>query len=227
VPISFDPTSDPVYFASASELRAWLVENAETAEDLWVGFYRASTGKRTLTWPEVVDEALCFGWIDSVRMGVDHERFANRLTPRRAGSVWSAINVAKVEKLRAEGRMLPAGERAFALRSDARTAIYSYERPGVEYALSEGDLERFRANTEAWAFWETRPPSYRRQAAAWVQTAKQPATRERRLLALIEDSAAGRPIKPLRYATRTTNATEAPSAPRTRQAAGKSTSPTA
>jgi uncharacterized protein YdeI (YjbR/CyaY-like superfamily) len=203
VPITFDPVNDPVYFASASDLRAWLEQNGETANEVWVGFYRASTGKRTLTWPEVVDEALCFGWIDSVRMGVDHERFANRLTPRRAGSVWSAINVAKVERLRAEGRMRAAGEKAFALRREARTAIYSYEAPGREYSLSQEDLARLRANPDAWAYWEARPPSYRRLAAAWIQTAKQQQTRERRLDALIEDSAAGRPIKPLRYGTRT------------------------
>jgi uncharacterized protein YdeI (YjbR/CyaY-like superfamily) len=167
----------------------------------------------------VVDEALCFGWIDGVRMGVDTERYANRLTPRRPGSVWSAITVANVERLRAEGRMRPAGERAFALRSDARTAIYSYEAPGREYALSDEDLARLRKNADAWAYWEGRPPSYRRQVAAWIQTARQQQTRERRLDALIEDSAAGRPIKPLRYSTRT---------PATRgdQPAGKSSRPT-
>jgi uncharacterized protein YdeI (YjbR/CyaY-like superfamily) len=219
VPITFDPERDPVFFASAADLRAWLEQNGETAAELWVGFYRASSGKRTLTWPEAVDEALCFGWIDSVRMGVDTERFANRLTPRRPGSIWSAVNVAKVETLRAAGRMRPAGERAFALRSDARTAIYSYEGPGREYALSEQDLETLRADPAAWAYWETRPPSYRRMAAAWIQTAKQPATRRRRLDALFEDCVLGRPIKPLRYSTRT------PDRPST-QEPGKSNRPT-
>jgi uncharacterized protein YdeI (YjbR/CyaY-like superfamily) len=225
VPISFDPLNDPVYFASAADLRAWLEENGETADQLWVGFYRASTGKRTLTWPEVVDEALCFGWIDGVRMGVDGERYANRLTPRRPGSVWSAINVANVERLRAAGRMRPAGERAFGLRSDARTAIYSYESAGREYALSDEDLARLRENPGAWAYWEARPPSYRRQVAAWIQTAKQPETRQRRLAALIEDCAAGRPIKPLSYRTRTPEPSiaEAAAAP---HVPGKSSRPT-
>jgi uncharacterized protein YdeI (YjbR/CyaY-like superfamily) len=204
------PISDPkpVYFESSTELRAWLEANGETADELWVGFFRASTGRRTLTWPEVVDEALCFGWIDGIRKGIDDERFANRLTPRRRSSVWSAVNVANVERLRAEGRMRPAGERAFALRSDARTAIYSYERPRQAYELSEADLDRLRANPEAWAYWSERPPSYRRMAAAWIQTAKQPQTRQRRLDALIDDCAAGRPIKPLSYGR--TSATQAP-----------------
>ena len=114
--------------------------------------------------------------------------------------------------------MRPAGERAYALRSDARTAIYSYEGPGREFALTEADLDRLRANPDAWAYWETRPPSYRRQVAAWIQTAKQPGTRERRLDSLIEDSAAGRPIKPLSYRTRTPSES-------TPQAPGKSSRP--
>jgi uncharacterized protein YdeI (YjbR/CyaY-like superfamily) len=225
VPITFDAENDPIYFTSGAELRAWLEEHGGTAEQLWIGFYRASTGKRTLTWPEAVDEALCFGWIDSVRMGVDRERFANRLTPRRAGSAWSAVNVAKIERLRAEGRMRPAGEAAFALRSADRTAIYSYEGTGREYALPDKDLERLRANPDAWAYWEARSPSYRRMAAAWIQTAKQPETRQRRLDALIDDSAAGRPIKPLRYGTRTPGC--APTADRpAAQDPGKSSRPT-
>jgi uncharacterized protein YdeI (YjbR/CyaY-like superfamily) len=196
---AFDPHVDPVYFASADELHTWFEQHAETAEQLWVGFFRASTGKRTLTWPDAVDEALCVGWIDSVRMGVDEERFANRFTPRRAGSTWSAVNVAKVERLRAQGRMRPAGERAYAGRLEHRTAIYSYEQPGVDWRLSEDDLHRLRANASAWAWWSARPPGYRRLAIRWVVSAKQPQTRERRLAALIEDCAAGRPIKPLSY----------------------------
>jgi uncharacterized protein YdeI (YjbR/CyaY-like superfamily) len=198
VPITFDPETDPVYFASAADLGAWLEENADTADELWVGFYRASSGKRTLTWEEVVDEALCVGWIDGIRKGVDSERFAIRLTPRRRGSNWSAINVANVERLRADGRIRPAGERVFALRIDAKTAIYSYEGPRNEYALSEEDLGRLRADHAAWAYWNARPPSYRRLAAAWIMTAKKEDTRRRRMDALIEDSAARRPIKPLR-----------------------------
>jgi len=191
-------TSDPGphFFETPSELRDWLDANHGTAEEVFVGAWKKSTGKRTLTWPEIVEEALCVGWIDSIRRSVPGDGWVIRLTPRRKGSIWSAVNVAKVGELRAAGRMRPAGEAAFAARRADRTAIYSFEQDG-EPTLAVEEEARFRANPSAWAWFGARPPSFRKQAIHWVLSAKKPETRERRLGALIEDSAAGRPIKPM------------------------------
>jgi uncharacterized protein YdeI (YjbR/CyaY-like superfamily) len=188
---------DIIYFESPAELRDWFEANHTTADDLWIGHHRKATGKPSLTWSQTVDEALCVGWIDSVRVGVDETRFIQRFTPRRKGSTWSAVNVAKVESLRAEGRMRPAGLAAFEARTAANTAIYSYERAAASF--TEVELARLRANAGAWADWEARPPSYRRAVTHWVTSAKGEATRERRLTTLIEDSAAGRKVQPMRW----------------------------
>ena len=186
------------YLTSPAELRDWFDAHHETADELWLGYWKKGTGRASVTWTQAVDEALCVGWIDGVLQRIDHERHAQRFTPRRKGSNWSAINVAKVEKLTAEGRMRPAGMRAFEARTRERTGVYSYERE-VE-PLTDAELARFRSNAAAWADWERRSPSYRRGATAWVTSAKQAATRERRLATLIEDSSAGRLIKPMRVA---------------------------
>ncbi len=188
---------DVIYFATTTELRDWFDANHETAAELWLGSHRKASGIPSLTWSEAVDEALCVGWIDSVRYRLDETRSAQRFTPRRKGSNWSAINVAKVAKLTEEGRMRPAGLAAFEGRTADKTAIYSYEQPVA--ALAEDEEARLRADPDAWADWERRPPSYRRTVVHWVTSAKRPDTRERRLAALIEDSAAGRPIRPLRW----------------------------
>lgn len=134
-----------------------------------------------------------------MRYALDGERSAQRFTPRRKGSIWSAINVRKVAELTAAGRMRPAGIAAFEARREDRTAVYSHEQ-GEEPALTDGETARIRADAAAWAHWDARPPGYRRQVMHWITSAKQPATRERRLEALIEDSAAGRPVKPFRRA---------------------------
>jgi uncharacterized protein YdeI (YjbR/CyaY-like superfamily) len=188
---------DVRYFASTDELRDWFDANYEAAEELWLGYWKKGTGRPSVTWTQAVDEALCVGWIDGVLQRIDDERHAQRFTPRRKGSNWSAINVAKVERLTAEGRMRPAGRRAFDARTPERTAIYSYERE-VE-PFTDEELATFRSNEAAWTDWERRPAGYRRAATAWVTGAKQPATRVRRLATLIEDSSAGRLIKPLRF----------------------------
>ena len=190
--------SEPLWFDDAAGWRAWLQANHDSAAEVWLGMYKKHSASHNMTWSEAVDEALCFGWIDSVMHRIDDERHAQRFTPRRKGSNWSAINVAKVERLTAEGRMRPAGMRAFEARTPERTGVYSYERE-VE-PLTEEELARFRSNAAAWADWERRPPSYRRGATAWVTSAKQASTRARRMATLIEDSSAGRLIKPLSYA---------------------------
>ena len=185
------PTPHDVhYFVSTDELRDWFDENHQTATELWLGYHRKATGRPTVTWSDAVDEALCVGWIDSVRYRIDDERSAQRFTPRRKGSIWSAINVAKVATLTEQGRMRPAGIAAFEARTPEKTAIYAYEREAA--AFSEEETERFRADGAAWADWERRPPSYRKTATYWVTSAKRAETRERRLTSLIADCAAGR-----------------------------------
>ncbi len=187
---------DVIFFESPEELRDWFDAHHETATDLWLGSYRKATGKPSVSWSDAVDEALCVGWIDSIRKRLDDTRSAQRFTPRRKGSTWSAINVAKVADLTAQGRMRPAGLAAFERRTAANTAVYSYERP--EASLSDAELERFRAVPAAWADWERRPPSYRRAVMYWVTSAKGADTRTRRLEALIADSAAGERVRPMR-----------------------------
>ena len=188
--------SGAIYFASPGEFGAWLERNHATATEVWVGYYKRATGTPSLTWSQAVDEAICFGWIDGVMHGVDDERHEQRFTPRKPGSNWSAVNVAKVERLRAEGRMRPAGEAAFARRRTDRTAVYAYEQR-KNPAFEPEQEQRFRADTAAWAWFTSRPASYRKPAIWWVISAKKPETRERRLETLIADSAAGRPIKSL------------------------------
>jgi uncharacterized protein YdeI (YjbR/CyaY-like superfamily) len=187
---------DVRFLATPADLRDWFDANHQTAEELWLGGHRKATGRPSVAWSDAVDEALCVGWIDSVRYSLDAESYAQRFTPRRKGSTWSAVNVAKIERLTAEGRMRPAGLAAFAGRTEAKTAIYSYERPAA--AFTEAELVRLRAVPAAWADWEARPAGYRKLVTHWVTDAKGAATRERRLAALIEDSAAGRAVRPMR-----------------------------
>jgi uncharacterized protein YdeI (YjbR/CyaY-like superfamily) len=181
----------PEFFATPAEFEAWLEDHHETTTELLVGFHRRKSGRPSLTWAESVEVALCFGWIDGVRRGLDDDSYTIRFTPRKPDSHWSRINVAKAQELIADGRMRPAGRAAFERRRADRTARASYERD--EPAELEPDQEqRLRANEPAWAFFSTQPPWYRRTATHWVTSAKRPETRERRLQRLIEDSAAGR-----------------------------------
>jgi uncharacterized protein YdeI (YjbR/CyaY-like superfamily) len=191
------PDLDQVhFFSSADELRDWFDANHATADELWLGYHKKATGRPTITWSAAVDEALCVGWIDSVRYSLDDDRSAQRFTPRRKGSTWSAINVRKVAELTAQGRMRPAGLAAFEARDPDRTAIYSYERETA--ALTDEEQARLRADAAAWADWERRPPSYRRSIVYWIVSAKRRETRARRLAALIAASAEGRPVGPMR-----------------------------
>ena len=189
----------PVFFETPEQLRAWFDQHADSQTELWVGFRRKATGLATVSWSEAVDEALCVGWIDGVRYGVDETGYTMRFTPRKRGSIWSAVNVGKVAALTAEGRMKAAGLSAFEARQDARTAVYSYENPPVSQELEPEQVDRLHANPGAWAWWTAQAPYYRKQASAWVCSAKQAATRDRRLETLIADCAAGRPIKPMSY----------------------------
>jgi uncharacterized protein YdeI (YjbR/CyaY-like superfamily) len=179
-----------MFFESASDLRRWFEAHHDAADELWIGFHRAASGRSSVTYKQAVDEALCFGWIDGVRYRLDETSFAQRYTPRRKGSNWSAVNVRRATELVEEGRMRPAGKAAFEARTAEKTAVYSYER---EHAAFEYDqLERFRADEAAWAFFQAQPPSYRRTVTYWVTSAKRPETRERRFGTLLEASRAGR-----------------------------------
>ena len=189
------------FFATSEELRDWFDANHQTADELWLGYYRKSTGRPSVDWSQAVDEALCVGWIDGVRRSVDDTTHIQRFTPRRKGSTWSAVNVAKVAALTEDGRMRPAGIAAFEARTAANTAIYSYERAAAAFTPDED--ARLRADPAARADWEARPPSYRRAVTHWVTSAKGAATRQRRLEALIADSAAGRKVGPMRWSRET------------------------
>jgi len=186
----------PTFFATPEKFRAWLEANHATARELLAGFHKVGSGRPSITWREAVDTALCFGWIDSIRRSLDGTSYTNRFTPRRKGSTWSAVNIKRVEELREAGLMHPSGIAAFEAREAAKSGIYSYERPPE--ALDHEAEATFRANQAAWGWFESQPPSYRRSAIAWVVDAKRSETRARRLATLIEDSAAGRRLGPLR-----------------------------
>ncbi len=187
----------PTFFATAGELREWLERNHATAAELFVGFYRRGSGKPSITWQELVDEELCFGWIDGIRQGIDEVSYTNRITPRKPRSTWSAVNIARAQELIRLGRMHPAGLKAFERRTDERSAIYSYEQR-KSARLERGAERSFRANQKAWTFFQAQAPGYRQAATWWVISAKREETRKKRLATLIADSALGRAIGPLR-----------------------------
>jgi uncharacterized protein YdeI (YjbR/CyaY-like superfamily) len=187
---------EAIFFETPGELRAWLEEHHATASELWVGQYRKGFGKRSMSWSEIVDEALCFGWIDGKVQRIDEHRYRQRLTPRKRKSNWSAINVAKVAELRAQGRMTPAGEAAFAARPEDVPGTLSYERRH-EAAFDAKQEAAFRQDAQAWEWFASQSPSYRSLATFWVVSAKRPETRARRLATLIECSSEGRRVPPL------------------------------
>ena len=181
----------PRFFATPEDFRAWLEANHETASELVVGFHKVGSGKPSLTWPQSVDQALCFGWIDGVRKSLDATSYTIRFSPRKPTSIWSKINLRKIEELRAAGLMRPAGLRAFEQRKEARTGVYSFEQRHSA-RLEPAQEQRFRADSKAWEFFQSQPPGYRRLAGWWVTSAKKDETRQRRLESLVRDSAAGR-----------------------------------
>ena len=184
------------FFATPAAFRAWLEKNHGTATELLVGFHKRGTGRPSLTWPESVDEALCFGWIDGVRRSLGPKAYTIRFTPRKPTSIWSVINVDKVAALTKAGRMRPPGLREFAARTAEKTGVYSFER-GAAAKLAPAQETALRANRKAAAFFDAQPPWYRRTAIHWVIGAKREETRARRLAQLIADGAAGRTIGPL------------------------------
>ena len=182
----------PMFFATPAAFRAWLEKHHKTADELWVGYYRKGCGKPSITWQESVDEALCFGWIDGIRKKVSGDAYTNRFTPRRAGSNWSAINIAKVESLKKQKRMRAAGLAAYAKRTVQKSRVYTYEQ--VSKTLAPDLEKRFRANRPAWTFFEASPPYYRKLMTGWLNGAKQEATRRRRLEKLMAACVSGKRI---------------------------------
>ena len=182
----------PVYFRAPADLRRWLAKHHATARELWVGFHKVGTERPSITWPESVDEALCVGWIDAIRKRVDETRYVIRFCPRRPGSVWSAINIKRVRALTAQGRMRPAGLRAFRARKENRSGIYSYEQRSA--TLIEPYARRLEANRAAWAFFRAQAPWYQKVVNWWIVSAKLEATRLRRLEQLIAVSTRGRRV---------------------------------
>ena len=182
--------SKAIFFDGPREFRAWLEANHGSETEVFVGYYKKATGKQTMSWSQAVDQALCFGWIDGVMQRIDDETHMQRFTPRKKGSNWSKVNVEKMARLQAEGLVAPAGRRAFAARSDEKTGIYSFEQdqPGE---LPPAFAERLRANEAAEAYFEARPPWYRRTCVHWVTSAKREDTRVKRMDQLIECSAQG------------------------------------
>jgi len=184
-----------IFFQSPADFRAWLDAGHQKCLELWVGFYKKSSGKPSITYPEAVDEALCFGWIDGVRKSVKRDAYTVRFTPRKPKSQWSTINIKRAQELADAGRMRPAGLEAFAGAKD-QARKYSYEQR--HQASFQPEQERqFRANPRAWDFFQSQPPWYRRTATFWVVSAQKEETQQRRLDTLIAESARSRPIKPL------------------------------
>ena len=182
---------DATFFDDAAGFRAWLAAHAHEARELLVGFRKVGTGAPGMRWSESVDQALCFGWIDGVRKRVDDDRYTIRFTPRKAGSIWSAVNIDKVARLRELGLMTKAGEAAFARRTAARSRVYAYERAAPpELAADERAL--FEGQPAAWTWFEACPPGYRQRVLHAVTSASKPATRAARLARLIDACAAGR-----------------------------------
>lgn len=189
---------EPIFFESPAAFRKWLEKNHAKEKEVLVGFHKTKTGNAGLTWPESVDQAICFGWIDGVRKSIDEHSYTIRFTPRKPSSIWSAINIKKVETLIEKGLMQPAGMKAFSHRKEHKSKVYSFEQDRENMKLDAAAEKRFKANKKAWDFFKAQAPSYQRTAIWLVISAKQEATREKRLATLIADSEAGVYIKALR-----------------------------
>jgi uncharacterized protein YdeI (YjbR/CyaY-like superfamily) len=179
-----------IFFGTGEAFRAWMRQHHATTAEVLVGFHKKVRGTASLTWPESVDVALCFGWIDGVRRNVDATRYCIRFTPRRKGSIWSAVNIRRVPELAAMGLVRPEGLRAFEARTEKRSQIYSYEQK-KEAALNAAEQSVFEAQAQAWAFFQARPPGYRKTLIWWVLSAKREETRKKRLATLIESCGKG------------------------------------
>lgn len=189
-------TPQPRFFATPADWRAWLEKHHPDKQEVWVGFYKRGSGRPSITWPESVDGALCFGWIDGVRHGIDEISYKIRFTPRQPRSTWSVVNIKRVKELAKLGLMHPAGQAAFEKRDSDKSATYSYEQRKTA-KLPPGYEKKFRAEPKAWTYYRSQPPWYQRVAAYWVISAKKEETRAKRLATLIECSEKGKTIPAL------------------------------
>lgn len=185
----------PVFFKSVHQLRKWFQKNHNKASELWIGFYNVKSGKKGMTYKEAVDEALCFGWIDGIRKGFNEDSYVIRFSPRKKNSVWSNVNTKRIKELIEERRIHAAGLEAFNKRSEEKTGIYSFEQDS--HKLPPSFEKKFKANKKAWKFFTSKAPWYQRTSIHWVMSAKQEATRLKRLETLISDSENERTIAPL------------------------------
>jgi uncharacterized protein YdeI (YjbR/CyaY-like superfamily) len=185
----------PLFFKSSNELHKWFQKNYSKVSEVWIGFYKISSGKKTVSYKEAVDEALCFGWIDGIRKGIDEESYVNRFTPRRKNSIWSNVNTKRINELIKEGRVEPAGMAAFKDRVKEKSGVYSFEQHSHE--LSPAFEKKFKANKRAWKYFISKATWYQRTSFHWVMSAKQEATRLKRLERLINDSENEATIAPL------------------------------
>lgn len=183
------------FFKKPADFRKWFEAHHESETELWVGFYKKDSGKASITWPQSVDEALCFGWIDGVRKRIDEISYKIRFTPRRQRSIWSAVNIKRVTELSEQGLMQPAGLKAFAARQENRSGIYAYEQRSAE--LPDQYAKQLKKNVAAWTFYLAQPPGYRKLVNWWVLSAKREETRLKRLAELIDDSKNERRLRQL------------------------------
>jgi uncharacterized protein YdeI (YjbR/CyaY-like superfamily) len=187
---------EPKFFRTQAECREWFEKNHDIAGEAWIGYYKRSTGKESITWEQSVEVAICFGWIDGIRKSIDEQCYKIRFTPRKSRSIWSLKNINTAEKMIKEGLMLPPGKEAYKKRQDKKSGVYSFEQEKV--AFSKFFESSFRKNKRAWEFFKSQAPYYQRTAIHWVMSAKKAATRNSRLYSLITDSANQVRIKPLR-----------------------------
>jgi len=179
----------PVFFEKKSDFRKWLQKNHKKETELLVGFYKVGSGKSSITWSEAVDEALCVGWIDAVRKSIDDESYQIRFTQRKHDSIWSAVNIKKIEELTKQGLMQPAGLESFSKRTESKSRVYPHENEEIE--LDAEFKKQFSANEKAWKYFQSLAPSYKKLSASWIMTAKQKDTQLKRLQILIAESEAG------------------------------------
>ena len=185
--------TDVAFFSTPVEFRKWLRRHHKTEQQLWVGFHKKHTCRPSISWPESVDEALCFGWIDGIRKSVDEGSYKIRFTPRRSGSIWSAVNIGRAGYLIRKNRMQPAGMAAFKARIENKSGIYSYEQRSEQ--LPEPYAGKLRKNARAWRFFRAQPPSHRKALIWWIVSAKKEETRRNRLAKLIAESEQGRRLR--------------------------------
>ena len=186
-----------LFFSTPTDFRNWLTNNHNQLTEQWVGYYKKGSGRPSITWPESVDEALCFGWIDGLRKKIDDESYKIRFTPRKANSHWSAVNIKRVKELQRSGQMQPAGMEVFKKRKHEKSAKASYEQLNV--SLDPRYEKQLKGHPDAWEYWTSKPPSYKKQVSWWIMSAKKEETRQSRTKILIESSAKNEVIPPLRW----------------------------